>query len=181
MTSPIRAPDEKPSGFGRRFRVAAISVLGGWILRLLGSTWRVRREGGEAFDTMLERKEAFIVVFWHGEIVPVVWVHRRRALAPLISRHADGEIIAHAECSAVFDGERTTSAEADRNEGGGYDAPGVFDDHGARRSGIQTDDQSIAGSIDRGALDIQCSNRAGVLTDVGVSGRHRGRAIQNDR
>lgn len=91
MTSP---PDAKPSSAGRRFRVAAISVLGGWFLRLLGSTWRIRREGGEAFDSMLERKEPFIVVFWHGEIVPVTWVHRRRGIAPLISRHADGEIIA---------------------------------------------------------------------------------------
>lgn len=94
MTPAPDAPDEKPSGVARRLRVAAISVLGGWILRLLGSTWRIRREGGEAFDSMLERKEPFIVVFWHGEIVPVTWVHRRRGIAPLISRHADGEIIA---------------------------------------------------------------------------------------
>jgi lysophospholipid acyltransferase (LPLAT)-like uncharacterized protein len=54
----------------------------------------VRREGSEAFDAMLERGEPFIVVFWHGEIVPVTWVHRRRGIAPLISRHADGEVIA---------------------------------------------------------------------------------------
>jgi len=95
MTSPARAlPDEKPSGFGRRLRVAAISVLGGLVLRLLGSTWRIRRENSEAFDAMLARKEPFIIVFWHGEIVPVAWVHRGRGFAPLISRHADGEIIA---------------------------------------------------------------------------------------
>jgi lysophospholipid acyltransferase (LPLAT)-like uncharacterized protein len=87
-----RPPDEVP--LGRRLRVAAISVLGGFILRLLGMTWRVRREGGGAFDSMLARKEPFIVVFWHGEIVPVTWVHRHLGIAPLISRHADGEIIA---------------------------------------------------------------------------------------
>lgn len=86
-----RPPDEAP---GKRFRVAAISLFGGLILRLLGATWRVRREGSEAFDAMLERREPFIVVFWHGEIVPVTWVHRRRGIAPLISRHADGEVIA---------------------------------------------------------------------------------------
>lgn len=86
------APDEALPG--RRFRVAIISALGGLVLRLLGWTWRVRREGGVVFDGMLARKESFIVVFWHGEIVPVCWVHRGRGLAPLISRHADGEIIA---------------------------------------------------------------------------------------
>lgn len=86
------APDD--TRFSRRFRVALISALGGFVLRLLGSTWRVRRVGGQAFDTMLARNEPFIVVFWHGEIVPVTWVHRRRGIAPLISRHADGEVIA---------------------------------------------------------------------------------------
>ena len=89
-----RLPDDTSPGRGRRFRVAVISALGGLIIRLLGFTWRVRRVGGEAFDEMLRRKEPFIVVFWHGEIVPVTWVHRHRGIAPLISRHADGEIIA---------------------------------------------------------------------------------------
>ena len=90
MSNPL--PDETP--FSRRVRVAIISALGGLVLRLLGLTWRVRREGGATFDAMLARKEPFIIVFWHGEIVPVSWVHRRRGIAPLISRHADGEIIA---------------------------------------------------------------------------------------
>ena len=86
------APDDAP--LGRRFRVAAISMLGGLVLRLLGMTWRVKREGQAAFDDMLAAQEPFIIVFWHGEIVPVTWVHRNRGFAPLISRHADGEIIA---------------------------------------------------------------------------------------
>ena len=90
MTS--RAPDD--TTLGRRVRVAVISAVGGLVLRLLGMTWRVRREGGAAFDDMLARKEPFIIVFWHGEIVPVTWVHRNRGFAPLISRHADGEVIA---------------------------------------------------------------------------------------
>ena len=90
MTSP--PPDDAP--LGRRFRVAAISAVGGLVLRLLGMTWRVRREGAATFDDMLARKEPFIIVFWHGEIVPVTWVHRNRGFAPLISRHADGEVIA---------------------------------------------------------------------------------------
>lgn len=85
------APNEKPR---RRWRVAVISALGAMILRLLGMTWRVRREGETPFDTMVARGEPFIVVFWHGEILPVAWTHRHRGLATLISRHADGEVIA---------------------------------------------------------------------------------------
>jgi lysophospholipid acyltransferase (LPLAT)-like uncharacterized protein len=68
--------------------------MGGFLLRLLGMTWRVRRVGHQPFDDMLARHEPFIIAFWHGEIVPVSWVHRHRDLAPLISTHADGEIIA---------------------------------------------------------------------------------------
>jgi lysophospholipid acyltransferase (LPLAT)-like uncharacterized protein len=90
MTS--QPPDELP--LRRRIRVGLITAVGGLLLRLLGSTWRVRRIGHEAFDSLLAKNDPFIVVFWHGEIVPVTWIHRRRGIAPLISRHADGEIIA---------------------------------------------------------------------------------------
>jgi lysophospholipid acyltransferase (LPLAT)-like uncharacterized protein len=87
-----KAPDEL--SWRRRFRVALVTILGGLVLRLLGSTWRIRRAGNEDFDSMLARKEPFIVVFWHGEIVPVTWIHRGLGIAPMISKHADGEIIA---------------------------------------------------------------------------------------
>ena len=90
MTSP--PPDEM--SVGRRIRVGLITAVGGLALRLLGSTWRVRRVGNESFDSMRAKNEPFIIVFWHGEILPVAWIHRRSGLAPLISRHADGEVIA---------------------------------------------------------------------------------------
>jgi len=77
-----------------RLRVWLAVTLGGLLIRLLGSTWRVRRQGAEEFDDRLSRSDAFIIAFWHGEILPVAWIHRRRGIAPLISRHADGEVIA---------------------------------------------------------------------------------------
>ena len=87
-----RAPDKAP--IRRRLRVAIGSTLGGLVLRLLGATWRVRRIGSEAFDDMRAKQEPFIAAFWHGEIIPVTWVHRGSGIAPLISHHADGEVIA---------------------------------------------------------------------------------------
>jgi lysophospholipid acyltransferase (LPLAT)-like uncharacterized protein len=77
-----------------RLRVWLAATIGGLLLRMLGLTWRVRRVHNEEFDARLARGDAFIIVFWHGEIVPVAWVHRHRGIAPLISRHADGEVIA---------------------------------------------------------------------------------------
>ncbi|HWP03713.1 MAG TPA: lysophospholipid acyltransferase family protein [Gemmatimonadaceae bacterium] len=75
-------------------QVALLSAAGSVILRLLGSTWRVRREWPERLDDLLARGEALIVVFWHEDILPIAWVHRHQGFAPLISTHADGEIIA---------------------------------------------------------------------------------------
>jgi hypothetical protein len=77
-----------------RLRTRIAAALGGLMIRLLGITWRVRRIAPDTFDGMLARGEPFIIVFWHGEILPVAWVHRHRGIAPLISRHADGEVIA---------------------------------------------------------------------------------------
>jgi lysophospholipid acyltransferase (LPLAT)-like uncharacterized protein len=87
-------PDRASPSAWRRFRVAAGSTVGGWIIRLLGMTWRMRRVGAAAFDDLRARKEPFIAVFWHGEILPVTWAHRGMGFAALISRHDDGEIIA---------------------------------------------------------------------------------------
>lgn len=85
---------QKPASAMRRLRVAAATTLGGWLIRLLGMTWRIRRVGAASFDALRARKEPFIAVFWHGEILPVTWVHRGMGFAALISRHDDGEIIA---------------------------------------------------------------------------------------
>ena len=78
----------------RRMRVAVLSGVGTLLLRLLGSTWRVHRRGPGDFDAMLARQESFVVVFWHGEILPITWCHRGLPFWPLISTHADGELIA---------------------------------------------------------------------------------------
>ncbi|HEX9565917.1 MAG TPA: lysophospholipid acyltransferase family protein [Gemmatimonadaceae bacterium] len=87
----MSAPTPK---LGVRLRVWLATAIGGLVIRLLGLTWRVRRDGANLFDDRLARGDAFIIVFWHGEIVPIAWVHRHRGIAPLISRHADGEVIA---------------------------------------------------------------------------------------
>ena len=53
---------------------------------------RSTRGRGSVRRDHVQRKESFIAVFWHGEILPVTWVHRGfGGFAALISRHADGE------------------------------------------------------------------------------------------
>jgi lysophospholipid acyltransferase (LPLAT)-like uncharacterized protein len=67
--------------------------VGVMLLRLLGRTWRIRRTGAEHFERRREGGPATIFAFWHGQILPMLWVHRGIGAHVLISRHADGEII----------------------------------------------------------------------------------------
>lgn len=85
--------DERPAGAGRRLRTAAGAVLGALLVRLLGTTWRVRVEGRDEIAA-LPPGTGFVIALWHGELLPLVWAHQGRGYAALISTHADGEVIA---------------------------------------------------------------------------------------
>jgi lysophospholipid acyltransferase (LPLAT)-like uncharacterized protein len=63
------------------------------LLRLLGRTWRIERLGLEHYEHRREVGPPTIFAFWHGAILPMLWVHRGVGAYVLISRHADGEII----------------------------------------------------------------------------------------
>lgn len=71
--------------------VAAAAAL---LVLLLGFTWRLRRVRLHERDTLLDRGERCIFAFWHARLLPLVFTHRRRSIAVLISRHRDGELIA---------------------------------------------------------------------------------------
>lgn len=70
---------------------AAISV-GGFIIRMLARTWRIRAVGRDTFDAGRVPGTAAIFTFWHGQMLPLVAEHHRPTTV-LISDHRDGEII----------------------------------------------------------------------------------------
>jgi lysophospholipid acyltransferase (LPLAT)-like uncharacterized protein len=63
------------------------------LLLAFGRTWRIRRIAMDAQDARLAQGERCIFAFWHARLLPLVFTHRRRAIAVLISRHRDGELI----------------------------------------------------------------------------------------
>jgi hypothetical protein len=65
-----------------------------WLVRLLGATWRVERVGVDERDARFARGERCVFAFWHARLLPLVFTHRRRGIAVLISRHRDGELVA---------------------------------------------------------------------------------------
>jgi hypothetical protein len=48
----------------------------------------------ENFDRFRRRGSPVIFVFWHGQLLPLVHVHRHEGIVVLVSEHGDGEIIA---------------------------------------------------------------------------------------
>ena len=71
------------------------AIGGAALLRLLGATWRLTRIGIDEFDrARLARGERCVYALWHARLLPLVFTHRGRGAAVLVSRHRDGELVA---------------------------------------------------------------------------------------
>jgi lysophospholipid acyltransferase (LPLAT)-like uncharacterized protein len=83
------------SGDGSRDRrVAWGSRFGVVVLRTLASTWRVQFLNPHVISDVHRSGARVIYVLWHGSLLPLLWSHRDRDIAVMISEHSDGEIIA---------------------------------------------------------------------------------------
>lgn len=69
-------------------------LLGGWLIRLLASTWRYRVVNEEALTKLRAAGAPFVFSIWHGQLLPLLWRHRAQGVSILVSEHKDGELIA---------------------------------------------------------------------------------------
>ncbi|MBU6367401.1 MAG: lysophospholipid acyltransferase family protein [Gemmatimonadetes bacterium] len=91
------SPPERRLDWRRRLAVAV-----GWVgLRLLGATWRVTVHGREWLLARPDDAPRVVLMLWHGQLLPLLWVHRQRT-GVIISEHADGEVIARVVASFGF-------------------------------------------------------------------------------
>ena len=67
---------------------------GAWLLRVLGSTWRVRVRHDDELRRLRAAGQPIIFALWHGELLPLLYHHRREGVVVMISEHADGELVA---------------------------------------------------------------------------------------
>lgn len=74
--------------------MAFVGVLGAWLIRVLGSTWRIEWIGASEVEAGLSQGEHYILAFWHARMLPLTFTHRDRGCAVLVSRSRDGELIA---------------------------------------------------------------------------------------
>jgi lysophospholipid acyltransferase (LPLAT)-like uncharacterized protein len=84
------------------WRSRAILLLGKGFLQILSRTWRVRVVNGEYVRNLRNTGRPFIFALWHGQLLPLLWHHRREGVLILISEHRDGELVARAAQSLGY-------------------------------------------------------------------------------
>lgn len=92
MTTAAASTAPAPRPLKRIQRIAI--VLGPLIIRLLRATWRVRTIDDAPWRALRRDGKPFIFALWHGELLPLVVLHRDEGVRVLISEHGDGEVIA---------------------------------------------------------------------------------------
>jgi len=73
---------------------AATNLAGRVLVPLLLRTLRTERVGVENFERFRHSGTPVVFVFWHGQLLPLVHMHREEGIVVLVSRHRDGEVIA---------------------------------------------------------------------------------------
>jgi lysophospholipid acyltransferase (LPLAT)-like uncharacterized protein len=74
-------------------RIAWLSWLGLIALRVLASTWRFRIVNPEVLVGQHAKGRPVVQVFWHGQLLSVLWSIRHKQVACMVSEHGDGEIV----------------------------------------------------------------------------------------
>jgi lysophospholipid acyltransferase (LPLAT)-like uncharacterized protein len=95
-------------------RIGRIVRLGLPLLRLLAGTWRIREVNRAPSQRVRDGGKPVIFTLWHGEMLALLWHHRREGITVLISEHGDGEIIARVAEALGF---RTVRGSTSRGAG----------------------------------------------------------------
>ena len=75
-------------------RITWSSRLGAAFIQAVARTWRFRVVNESAAKQERAAGRPVVMALWHGEMLPLLFYHRNRQIAVLVSEHGDGEIIA---------------------------------------------------------------------------------------
>src|SRR6185437_5594998 len=102
-TTRRRMPAERTAGAAvPSRRVVWLARAGGLLVRALGWTWRIRVTHDDAVRRARVERRPIIFTLWHGQLLPLLYQHRRENVTVLISEHGDGEIIARIATSLGY-------------------------------------------------------------------------------
>ncbi len=105
------------------------------VIRLLAMTWRMRPVNDEGLRSARASGQRVIFTLWHGELLPLLWHHRKEGVAVVISEHRDGEIIAQIAERLGY-----TTVRGSSSRGGGRALIGLMRAVEAGRDGAVTPD-----------------------------------------
>jgi len=71
-----------------------IPRLAALFIRILYSTLRVRFHGSQVIDELDARGEKYVIPFWHGHLLLMVYSRFKKPMTVMMSQHRDGELIA---------------------------------------------------------------------------------------
>ena len=105
------------------------SRFGAAFIHAIARTWRFRSVNEEAYRASHADGKAIVMTLWHGEMLPLLYYHRNRQIAVMVSEHGDGEIIARILASFGFRLVRGSTSRGaaraliavDRELGAGFD------------------------------------------------------------
>ena len=75
-------------------KVTWSSRFGAAFIQAIARTWRFRVVNAAAAQQERAAGRPVVMALWHGEMLPLLFYHRNRQIAVLVSEHGDGEIIA---------------------------------------------------------------------------------------
>ncbi len=73
------------------------------LIRALAMTWRIEVRHGEHIESLRAHRKPFIFALWHGQLLPLLWYHRKQGISLVISEHRDGERIARVATSLGYE------------------------------------------------------------------------------
>jgi lysophospholipid acyltransferase (LPLAT)-like uncharacterized protein len=94
VTAPAAAEQGEARSRADARRARWLSLIGSWVIRLLGVTWRVRLIDVGPVDRLRHEGQPVALLLWHGQLLPLLYITRFQSIAALVSTHRDGELIA---------------------------------------------------------------------------------------
>jgi lysophospholipid acyltransferase (LPLAT)-like uncharacterized protein len=143
---------------------------GATVIRMLGSTWRIRTEEEQQLAIARSLSPQVIFVVWHGRLLPLAFTHKNRLIHVLASEHTDGEMVGqtirrlgfgHVRGSSTRGGTRAILELAEKVRAG-YDVGLTVDGPRGPR-----------GVVKSGVVEVARQTGAAILPLTTASDRHR--------
>jgi lysophospholipid acyltransferase (LPLAT)-like uncharacterized protein len=77
-----------------RLSLFFIPLFGWMLIQVMGRTWRFTTLRREEVENAHKEGRPLIYALWHGRMLPLIYLHRKRRVYALVSQHRDGELAA---------------------------------------------------------------------------------------